>query len=95
MSFDNSKASAFILIKFCLIDPGINLLLILELLALYFFLVLPYLSYAFMSRKCRARIIVCLLHCNMSVCVLCKSECNVFKFRIVQISLTHYINFWA
>ena len=66
MSFHTSKAAAFILIKFCLIDPGIHLLLILELLALNFFLVLPYLSYAFMSGKCGARIIVCLLHCNMS-----------------------------
>ena len=49
MSFHNSKAAAFILIKVCLIDRGINLSLILELLAVYFFLGLPYLSYAFMS----------------------------------------------
>ena len=41
MSFHNSKAAAFILIKFCLIYPGINLSLILELLALYFFRVCP------------------------------------------------------
>ena len=41
MSFHNSKATAFILIKVCLICPGINLSLILELLALYFFLVCP------------------------------------------------------